>query len=432
MTTLEVQDPLLGVSPEEEARILAQAGRNASMREKFRLRKAEGDSASIEVPLADSHDFMPVSIDTPNQIPWLSSVSDSNAFLAYHTELAAFCRWVGLTPAEEYARREFFARVRDAATSIFPGCYLVIFGSSFTGLALPSSDIDVALMNVDICDDTRVKNSMTTGFALRSLAELLLKQGDVSFVEVRDKARVPLLVLRDKYGANTELDISLNVENPLGTSRFIKENGADKFPGFRPLTIFLKCFLFQRNLHDTYYGGVGSYLLSCLVIAFFQQKNVSDNLSLGHLLFDFFTFYTKEFNSAHYGLSVRNSGEKFDKRDRYFESTGPRRTPVNDSVCIESPLEPHLDIGNKCFQWKIVKQAFIQARLEMIDTIAKWGSEKRTGSLLVPGLIESNHEMLKRFQGLKQPDGDSVYNTSSHKRSLSPEREPPSKRMRRD
>ena len=35
------------------------------------------------------------------------------------------------------------------------------------------------------------------------------------------------------------------------------------FPALSPLVLFLKLFLSQRNLHETFMGGMGSYVLVC-------------------------------------------------------------------------------------------------------------------------------------------------------------------------
>ena len=36
------------------------------------------------------------------------------------------------------------------------------------------------------------------------------------------------------------------------------------FPELSPLVLFLKLFLSQRNLHETFMGGMGSYVLVCV------------------------------------------------------------------------------------------------------------------------------------------------------------------------
>mmetsp|Transcript_58247 Transcript_58247/g.116716 ORF Transcript_58247/g.116716 Transcript_58247/m.116716 type:complete len:90 (+) Transcript_58247:41-310(+) len=86
-----------------------------------------------------------------------------------------------------------------------------------------------------------------------------------------------------------------------------------------PLVLFLKYFLLQRGLHDTFTGGMGSWLL-CNVVLHFLQRHPSRRdpkeyarISLGHLLFDFFWYYGEEFQYEWQGISVVDGGRIFDK-----------------------------------------------------------------------------------------------------------------------
>jgi len=384
---------------EEDLRVAEQTRRNMAMREKLSKRAKTSLSTTEDIFKAEPG-FVGIDVIDPanettrpvNLAPWHNRTKPmhfENAFLAYHEELIQLSKWLSFTPDEERARLDFLARIRTTLSSLWPEAYLVVFGSSFTELALPSSDIDVAVMNLP--------QGQSTGECLRILADRLLETEQVSFVEIRDKARIPLLVLKDKIQPSIEVDITINTENPLGTSRFIMDQAINRYPQFKPLVLFLKCFILQRSLHDTYFGGVGSYLLSCMVLAFLQQhRTLQDGLSLGHLLFDFFSFYGREFNSSRDGLSVVGRGEKFNKFDTTFDSTGPRRVALADALCIESPLETNLDIGNKCFQWKVVKQAFLQGRLDMMYNVQNF-EERTSASLIAPGLLNGSFDIFRRI-----------------------------------
>ncbi len=81
---------------------------------------------------------------------------------------------------------------------------------------------------------------------------------------------------------------------PTETGDFIKKQGVDTYPQFTPLCLFLKCFLQQRKLSETFTGGVGSYLLSVMVLIFLKVHYLTQNedgwkgLGLGHLMYEFF------------------------------------------------------------------------------------------------------------------------------------------------
>ena len=182
----------------------------------------------------------------------------------------------------------------------------------------------------------------------------------------------------------------------------------EKYPSFRHIVMVIKTFLAHRNLGDTFTGGVGSYLLSCLVLGFLQhhsittQSRMTELTSLGHLLFDFFNFYAREFRVDRDGLSVRRGGSKFQKSTRNFEfnrssMTNRRSLSSSDALCVESPLEPELDIGNKVFQWKVVRSAFMQARQSLVDEVQKYNPDDAMKSFLAPALINPIHPMFVRF-----------------------------------
>lgn len=71
-----------------------------------------------------------------------------------------------------------------------------------------------------------------------------------------------------------------------------------QFPELKYLIIFLKIYLKQRHLNETYSGGMGSFLLMILIVFFLQTHRSRDNreedsqnkFGLGHFLLDFLYF----------------------------------------------------------------------------------------------------------------------------------------------
>jgi DNA polymerase sigma len=416
---MEKMDPFY--TPEEEARALEQASANNRTRDLLRSRRSS-ESRPVDIPIAkDSTDYIGVGGDSTvsnalagaseGKVPWMPRNGYPpyrNFYLRLHQEILDFVRWVSLTDAEQTTRQTFINRLNGVCRSLWSRSKVVPFGSFLTTLSLPSSDVDISVVNIppERCDD----NATSEVVSLRKLANALLEQQQVSFVELRETAKIPILRVRDIHPPFCEFDISINTsaESPQATSRFVIDNGIEPYKGvFRPLVMILKCFLNQRNLADTFTGGVGSYLLSCLVLGFLQHHQISTSdrmrelTSLGHLLFDFFNFYSREFRVDREGLSVRRNGSKFLKSSRQFEQNrmgvGKRVLSATDALCIESPLEPHLDIGNKVFQWKIVRSAFMQARQYLIDEIQNFDPEDSKKSILAPALVNPIHEMFIRF-----------------------------------
>lgn len=76
----------------------------------------------------------------------------------------------------------------------------------------------------------------------------------------------------------------------------------------------------QRRLNDTYSGGIGSFMLCCMVVSFLQHKhrlayyNHSTPIwNIGALLLEFFQLYGITFNYYTTGISVTNGGKYFPK-----------------------------------------------------------------------------------------------------------------------
>ena len=406
---MEALDPFY--DPEEEKRAKEQSQRNRDLRSALRSREIVEDKV-VEAP-DDTKEFIKMAESstghemtaamTSGKIPWMPTHGYppyDNLFLRLHQEVLDFSRWVSLNPEEQRLRESFLGRLNGVCKSLWPRSKVVPFGSFLTGLSLPSSDVDVSVIHVPVDHD-----DMAEIGCLRKLANQLLEEQQVSFIELRESAKVPILRIKDRVPPHCEIDICLNVEAPQATSKFILRNAVDMYPHFRPLVLLLKCFLYQRGLADTFTGGIGSYLLSCLVLGFLQQHALSSQprmaelTSLGHLMFDFFSFYAKDFRVDRESLSVRRGGCRFAKSSRQFAApnmSGRRSLTPTDALCVESPLEPELDIGNKVFQWKVIRSAFMQARQVLVDEIQNYNPLNAMKSLLVPNMVNPFHPMFAR------------------------------------
>jgi len=87
----------------------------------------------------------------------------------------------------------------------------------------------------------------------------------------------------------------------------------------RPLIYVLKYFLRQRKLNESYTGGISSFLLFNLLLAYVQylskENQLGEKINLGTILVGFFQFYGFDFNFEDVGISVRYGGYFFKKSD---------------------------------------------------------------------------------------------------------------------
>ncbi|KAG8474689.1 hypothetical protein CXB51_031147 [Gossypium anomalum] len=165
-------------------------------------------------------------------------------------EIVDFCDFLSPTPEEQAAR--------DAAVhSVFDP---EVFGSFREGFYLPTSDIDVMIL------ESGIKNRQTGLYALS---------------RVIAKARVPIIKFVEKK-SGVAFDISFDVDNGPKAAEFIKES-VIKWPQLRPLCLILKVFLQQRDLNEVYSGGIGSYALLAMIIAMLKFRAVVDAALEAHL-----------------------------------------------------------------------------------------------------------------------------------------------------
>ncbi|EER01545.1 conserved hypothetical protein [Perkinsus marinus ATCC 50983] len=396
------------ITPEEEEMNRERAGKNKSMRDLLRRPRVKKTSTEAGTIGKEGDNFMGVSTSSTavpeafegivassrpapamSQAPpwWPKGGYDPNLpmHLMLHEELVDYTKWVVLNDDEVKAREEFVARINGVCKDLWPQCELKVFGSFLSGLSLPSGDIDLSLQNVPV----------GAVEAVRMLSDKLLSQGQLKELELRETARVPIVKLVDLLPPHVEVDVSVQ-DNSTGepdssdTTKFVMQEGVEKYPAFKPLMIFLKTYLASRKLNLTFTGGVGSYLAACLVIAFLQQHPTSfgyshtaeGNESLGHLLVDMLQWLGRDLRCDMYGLSVTNGGRTFSKAERRFDVVS-KRNHSNDIICMESPLEPSSDIGNKCFQWRTVRASLFHASMTLCDYVHHW-DQNRGRSLIQP------------------------------------------------
>lgn len=94
-------------------------------------------------------------------------------------------------------------------------------------------------------------------------SQALRTKGVADYMEVIAKARVPIIKFREaETGIN--VDICFDQESASESVTQITDM-IDTYPVIRPLMLVLKYFLLQRAQHETYHGGVGSFMLLCML-----------------------------------------------------------------------------------------------------------------------------------------------------------------------
>lgn len=172
-------------------------------------------------------------------IPWLKTASrfDSRAppMVRFHNEILKFCDFITPTKEEWTDREQTLAEVSNIITSLWPTCQVKVFGSQLTEVVTPSSDLDIAILDVPIPEDEDAVDAMA------KLTNLLRDRLPVSYLELVSHARVPIIKL-DHERTGVSVDICINNDQGIRTGELVKQYLAD-FPALKPLMLVMKIFL---------------------------------------------------------------------------------------------------------------------------------------------------------------------------------------------
>ena len=180
-------------------------------------------------------------------------------------ELLDFCTYFSPTRTEHATRMDLIDWIKQIVTSLWPQGKVHLFGSMKTNLYLPTSDIDLAVFPQSL-----VVEDMNT--QMHRLSNALEQSGKCSYLEIISSARVPLV----KF-THSDSGVSVDIVFDRETGVIGADNVnmlQSRFPALRPLTYFLKYFLWFRGLNEPFRGGMGSYLLQMLIVHMIQVIEV--------------------------------------------------------------------------------------------------------------------------------------------------------------
>lgn len=115
-----------------------------------------------------SESVQPIALLTENAAPWLlycknpplrlhkndksynsaSSRPKASKFLNLHNEILSFCEFIAPSREETASRRTLLEEFTVIISKLFPSATVHIFGSQYTAILTPTSDMDVAVLGV--------------------------------------------------------------------------------------------------------------------------------------------------------------------------------------------------------------------------------------------------------------------------------------------
>ena len=259
------------------------------------------NSISVSIPVASSEQFPPLSQESPS-------------FSSLHYEIEAFEReMLQLAASKLTVREQVVGVIREIVGGRFEGAEVELIGSQETGLALPTSDVDVVVLWEGLRSREAVQMAVLT------LSSLLLPCEWTASLQALDSASVPLIKLHVYSQFFSPLppfllkvDISFDFFHsaasspPLGlsSSHYTKEL-LQKDPRLRCIILVIKQLLANNGLNSAYTGGLSSYSIVLWVAAYLHIDFSSD---LGTLLKAVLRFYGEEFNPETTGIDMRRQG----------------------------------------------------------------------------------------------------------------------------
>lgn len=212
-------------------------------------------------------------------------IGKSNLELALHKELISFEQMIIMHNLKEKPLLDnLIQKIHDIVKEVYPDSKVSgrltqahIYGSYATGLCLPWSDIDILLeFNSSYPSDDYLQ---AIDFHLSDKHSDIIKSK--KYIKT---ANYPVLKLEctPEY-ANKRLDITVKEVRHSGLScvGLVREYLKEYEGILRPLVYVLKQILFLANLNDPFTGGVNSYALVLMVVAFIQAE--IKNMPLMHL-----------------------------------------------------------------------------------------------------------------------------------------------------
>mmetsp|Transcript_11533 Transcript_11533/g.25635 ORF Transcript_11533/g.25635 Transcript_11533/m.25635 type:complete len:395 (+) Transcript_11533:138-1322(+) len=328
----------------------------------------DDDYVGFSKEVAEQRDSSAPALLTSTPAPWSTSTYDRSAppFVRLHNEILDCCEYIAPSVEEMRTREKVLQEVTEVVNSLWRSATISVFGSQMTKILTPTSDLDLVAEGVP----DKYRGDPSQPYVL--LAEALAKSGMVSYVEAIVNAKVPIVKL-DHRLSGISVDICINNDSGLRTGKLIRRF-VRQFPPLRPMVLVLKLFLAQRRLNDTYHGGIGSFLLTMMIVSFLQMKQRNalfrtqvPSWNLGTLLMEFFHLYGIAFNYYSTGLRIADGGSYIPKRQIEAQGKGLNRPNL---LYVENPDVPDFDIGRNSFMMPKIRRSFEHAHQLLTAALA--------------------------------------------------------------
>ena len=265
-----------------------------------------------------------------------------------------------LNPIKEIHIEKLDKMLKNTLTNFY-NIEIINFGSYKTELSIEGSDIDILIKYKPI------QNQNT--FVSDLIGILYQNKQEFDYIKPITTASVPVIKLQfdisklininkiDDYLDYDDLnklkfDISFKEFDFYNnyfdkTIEFIKKSIFD-FPYVKDIVLLMKRYFKIIKLNKNYLGGLSSYSIFIMTLAFLKSKNYSKDISIGKQFYYFIEWYSL-FNFTEYIINVTKDNP-FIKIDKFI---------MNDKITIIDPINQS-NVSKSSFKIEEIKNAFIK------------------------------------------------------------------------
>eukprot|EP01041_Mallomonas_annulata_P000680 gene680-1302_t len=342
-------------------------------------------------------------------------------------------------------------RLKYVVGSLWPQAVVNVFGSCFTELAVPASDVDVVISGLP--HSYRSRSLSGRGGIMNQLSDALSRQIWVNSVQLLDKAVMPIIkittgptlppqaiapeVISTRRGL-VRMDISFDMHGGDGSTSLSYSKTASFSrphppcsphrglasrdfmvrlctinPSLAPLVVVLKQLLLERGLLDPFTGGLSSYAVAIMVGSLLKPHSLEPpetHPDLGSLLLTFLSQFGTLFDTQRFAVCMSTRGPLVPLVPTPGSSGGwvhahvprvgsPDYWRASDPVVVLDPLDPSNNLGRNCFGFRHI-QAQFDAALRSVERYVSEGGLDREGdhrSVLGALFSASHHQCVVRL-----------------------------------
>lgn len=304
--------------------------------------------------------------------------------------MRAYEAYMRLTAAEERACQLVIKEITSIVGTALPSNLVEVIGSHRTGLATPTSDIDVKFFmpEYEERDSTGRGSKIATPKARKARTkklELLRNSFRASPRFVNSTlvyARVPIVRVMHRQ---TGLEINIQSLQPSLAARTCVAAYLSEYPTLRPIYMILRFTLEIRRLTTVFEGGFGSYTIFMMIVNALKHASILPSTGHDATRYDLTAhlFWVLEFYAA---ADLRKNGYSpdpprvFPKVVKPNKPKGPLQTYKPSKLipkepyllCLQDPADPFNDLGKKSHSIKHVQEVFRQTSIKLRNRLADW------------------------------------------------------------